>query len=358
MGLTELERKMPLLTRAFWLLVALALVLVSFHLAFAYLLPFVFAFLMASAMEPFVRFLVKRRLPRSAAVSLAMIVYFGLAFALGFFIVTRLVSELSDFSQNIPDFGKAFSAAVNDLSAWGRKLYLRLPKEVVGPIQGSLQALAKQLTASLAALAGSVVRIFTSLPDLIMFTMFSVVATFFAAKERPRFREYLAQRLLPATFARVATLKNSLGHSLAGFLKAQLMLMTLTFSECFLGLSLIGIRYALVISLVTALVDILPVLGTGTILVPWAIVCLILGKTPTGIALLVLYLVIMVVRYIVEPRIVGTQLGLHPLLALMAMFVGLRLFGVLGLILGPAMVVVILAIVRSGLLPGFKTQGQ
>ena len=95
-------------------------------------------------------------------------------------------------------------------------------------------------------------------------------------------------------------------------------------------------------------------LGTGTVLVPWGAACLIIGKTRTGVYLLLLYLVIMVVRYIVEPKVVGSQLGLHPLLSLVAMFVGLRVFGVVGLILGPAVVVAVQAIMRSGLLPPLK----
>jgi len=358
MQFKDLTKHFPLLTRCLYVLAALALVLLAFKVAFAYLLPFVFAFLMAAAMEPLVRFLSRRKFPRSAAVAVAMVVYFGLAFSLCFFAVARLVAEASDFSKNIPDYSRFLTNLFNDLSLWGKKMYLRLPKETVGPLQDSLHSLAGQITQLLTTLAGSVVRVFTSLPDMLMFVMFTVTATFFASKDRPRFRETLARRLPAATYARLASLKGSLGRSLAGFLKAQLMLMTLTFIQCFIGLSLIGIRYALVISLFTAVVDILPVLGTGTVLVPWGIVSLFMGKTATGIGLLVLYLVIMVVRYVMEPKIVGTQLGLHPLAALMGMFVGLKAFGVVGLILGPAIVVVVLAILRSGLLPGLAEQKQ
>jgi predicted PurR-regulated permease PerM len=132
------------------------------------------------------------------------------------------------------------------------------------------------------------------------------------------------------------------------------MLMALTFSECFIGLSLIGIPYALVISLFIAVVYILPVLGTGTVLVPWSVVCLVMGKTTTGISLLALYLVIMVARYIVEPKIIGVQLGLHPLVALIAMYVGLKALGVAGLLLGPAIVVTVQAVMKSGLMPQLK----
>ncbi len=350
----DLEKQFPLLMKAFYALAALVLVLLAFKVAFTYMLPFVIALLMAAAMEPFVRFLVKRRLPHSAAVGIAMVVYFGVLFAAGFFAVNRLVTEVIDLSRNIPDYSRTFSAAFQSLATWGKKMYLQLPKEAVGPLQDSIQSLSGHLTRFLASMAGSVISVLTSMPELLMFAMFTIIATFFASRDRHVFKKFLVRQMPPPTYAKLVSLKDSLGHSLAGFLKAQLMLMTLTFSECFFGLSIIGIPYALIISLFIAVVDILPVLGTGTVLVPWGAICLAMGKTTTGVALLALYLVIMVVRYIVEPKILGTQLGLHPLLALIAMFVGLKALGVAGLILGPAIVVTVQAFMKSGLLPQLK----
>jgi len=350
----DLDRRFPMMMRALYMLAALALVLLGFKVAFNYLLPFVAAFLMAAAMEPFVRFLVKRRLPRGPAVAIAMVVYFGIVFFLGFLAIDRLVAEVVHFSRNMPDYGRAFSVILNDLLDAGKKFYLRLPKEAVGPLQEQVQSLAVQLSSALTSLAGSIIRVFAALPELLMFAMFTVVATFFASKDRALYNDFISKRLPPATYDRLARLKHSLGHSLVGFLRAQLMLMTLTFTQCFIGLSLIGIRYALVISLFTAIVDILPVLGTGTVLIPWALTTLIMGKTATGLGLLALYLVIMVIRYVVEPKIIGSQLGLHPLTALVGMFVGLKTMGVAGLILGPAIIVTVQALMKSGLIPQLK----
>ncbi|MCU0236522.1 MAG: sporulation integral membrane protein YtvI [Acidobacteria bacterium] len=350
----DLEKRFPVLMKVLYALAAMALILLAFKVAFAYMMPFVIAALMASAMEPCVRFLVKRKLPHSAAVGIAMVVYFGLLFTAGFLAVARLITEIIDLSSNIPEYGRTMSAAFNSLAEWGKRIYHQLPKEAAGPLQDSIQSLAGHLTEFLTSLAGSVISVLTALPEMLMFAMFTIIATFFASRDRHVFREFLSRQMAPPTYAKLASLKNSLGRSLAGFLKAQLMLMAITFSQCFIGLSLIGIRYALVISLLIAVVDILPVLGTGTVLIPWATVSLVMGRTTTGISLLALYLVIMVIRYIVEPKIIGTQLGLHPLVALMAMFVGLKALGVAGLLLGPAIVVIVQAFMKSGLLPQVK----
>ncbi len=354
MTIQELSGRHPLLTRGVTILAAAALVLLALHVAFRYLLPFVIALPIALAMEPPVRFLTRRRVPRGLAVAVVMVVYFGILFAAGFLAVSRLVAEAVELSKEIPDAGRFLAKLFDDLAQWGRSVYLRLPKEAVGPLKDSLLAMANQVTRLLASLAGAILGLVTSLPSLLLFAMFTLIATFFIARDRHLFSDRFTRQVPAATLAKLQALKGSLGRSLAGFLRAQIMLIALTFSECFIGLSLIGIRYALVISLFIAAVDILPVLGTGTILIPWALAALVLGKTSAGIGLLALYLAITVIRYAVEPRIVGGQLGLHPLVSLVAMFVGLQALGVAGLILGPAIVVAVQAFMKSGLLPQGK----
>ena len=214
--------------------------------------------------------------------------------------------------------------------------------------------MAAKLSQVLTSLAGSVVTILSSLPELLMFAMFTIIATYFFARDKEAIKGFLSRQLTTASFGKLTSLKDSMLHSLAGFLKSQAILMTLTFVECFIGLSLIGIRYAFVLAILIAVVDILPVLGSGTVLVPWGVVSLLLGHARTGAALLVLYAVITVVRYVVEPRVIGDQLGLHPLVALIAMFVGLKAFGVTGLILGPAIVVTAIAVMDAGLVQKYK----
>jgi len=350
----DFEKYYPFIRKTVYFILVMALILAAFKLAFAYLLPFVFAFVIAAAMEPFIRFLTLRRLPRGPAIGVAMLVYYGFLFALAFFAVSRLVREVAYFSGHVPDYSQAFTAFFNDVMRVGRKLFQKLPKEAIAPLQDTIQSLATKLTQVLTSLAGSVINILSALPDMLMFAMFTIIATFFAARDKEAIKGFLAKQMPAATYGKLTSLKNSLFHSLAGFLKSQAILMALTFAECFIGLSLIGVRYAFVIALLIAVVDILPVLGSGTILVPWGAVSLLLGHTRTGASLLALYILITIVRYVVEPRVIGTQLGLHPLLALIAMFAGLKAFGVLGLILGPAIVVTAIAVMDAGLVQKYK----
>ena len=119
------------------------------------------------------------------------------------------------------------------------------------------------------------------------------------------------------------------------YLRACLLLGLLTFCLSFIGLAILRIPYAFILALLLATVDLLPLLGTGIILIPWAVICLILGQVKLGIGLLVLYGVTTLVRQILEPKLIGDGLGIHPLLSLFSMYAGLRLFGVWGMILAP-----------------------
>ena len=119
------------------------------------------------------------------------------------------------------------------------------------------------------------------------------------------------------------------------YLRACLLLGGLTFLQMFIGLAVLGVPYAFLLALLIAAVDFLPLLGTGIILIPWAAVCFLLGQVKLGVGLLVLYGVSSVVRQVLEPKLIGDGLGLHPLLSLISMYAGLRLFGVWGMILAP-----------------------
>ena len=125
------------------------------------------------------------------------------------------------------------------------------------------------------------------------------------------------------------------------YVRAYAILMLLTFVEMFIGFSVLRVPYSFVLAILVAVVDLLPMFGTGTVLIPWAVGALVLGQYPLGSGLLILYGISLIVRQVAEPRLVGASLGLHPLASFAAMFAGFRLFGIVGLFLGPAVVLAI-----------------
>lgn len=135
--------------------------------------------------------------------------------------------------------------------------------------------------------------------------------------------------------------------ALFGYLRALFILMFITFLELYIGFSILRVSFALSLAFLTSIIDALPVFGTGTVLLPWAGYHFLIGKNNFGLSLIVLYLVVFIVRQIIEPKIIGKHLGVHPLLTLFGMFVGMKALGVAGLILGPVTLVVIKSMLKT-----------
>ena len=176
-------------------------------------------------------------------------------------------------------------------------------------------------------------------PGIFLFVVTSVLASFMSSSELPALRE-LASRKLPERWR--ARLSGVLGHlktSLGGWLRAQLKLMGIVFLLVTAGLMLLGVDYPLLFGLVIAIVDALPVFGTGTVLIPWSLALFFQGELRRGVGLLILYGAAALTRQALEPRLVGRQIGLDPLLTLMALYTGFRVVGVAGMILFPVGVI-------------------
>ena len=131
-------------------------------------------------------------------------------------------------------------------------------------------------------------------------------------------------------------MKKRICGTAAKYIRAYVLLLFLTFCQLFVGFSIIGIQYPLLIALLVALVDILPILGVGTVLIPWSIIEILFVKDAfTGVGLLILYAIVSIIRQVTEPKVVAGSLGLDPLLTIIVIYAGLKLFGIFGMILGP-----------------------
>lgn len=186
-----------------------------------------------------------------------------------------------------------------------------------------------------------------SLPNLATVLVISLLAAFFITKDfylwETRFR-----RLLPrGVNRRLDHILIDLRNALFGFVKAQLTLISLTAAIVIIGLLFLRVKYAVTIGLITGLVDLLPYLGTGTVFVPWIIYAFFKGNYSLVIGLSILYAIVLIFRQIIEPKVVAENVGLDPLLTLVALFAGLKLFGFLGLIIGPVALVVIHALIKA-----------
>ena len=199
----------------------------------------------------------------------------------------------------------------------------------------AVSRLGEMLTAALPSVA---VTLAEWIPSAFVFVTVTLLACYYFSADRGGLAAVgvaLTSKLPPALQDRLPPLCRRLGRLGRQYLRAYLLLGLLTCLQAFVGFAILKIPYALLLAALVALVDFLPLLGTGVILLPWAGISLLTGQLPLAIGLAVLYGVTTTIRQILEPKLIGDGLGIHPLLSLAAMYAGLRLFGVKGMILAP-----------------------
>lgn len=208
------------------------------------------------------------------------------------------------------------------------------------------------ITTPLGGLLSTAMRI----PAIFTAVLISIIACFFVTCDYDNFTNMIKKNVSQEHERVLVKSKKLLGNILGKWGKSYITIMFITFCEVSIGLNilkLIGLYdggYIAAISIVTAIVDILPVLGTGTVMVPWAVFSLFTGKVGFGIGLLVLYAIITVIRQILEPRLVAMNVGIHPVLTLMGMYLGLQLFGVIGIFALPITFVMLKALNDEGII--------
>jgi len=233
----------------------------------------------------------------------------------------------------------------------GNDVYQWLPYEITSNIGNIISSVSNSLIKIANSIVSGAFSTVVLLPEVLVFTIVTILSTFFIASDREKIINFFKNQLPESWIKKIISIKEDMFNALFGYIRAQLILMSITFTELYIGLTIIGIRYTLLLAFLIAIIDALPVFGTGGILIPWAIYNFLTGDIKRGISLFVLYLIVLIIRQLIEPKILGHQIGVYPLLTLISMYVGLRLIGVFGLILGP-ITFLLLKNIFSGILKG------
>lgn len=287
-------------------------------------------------MEPIIRLVNKKlHISRVIAVPVLLIIIVSIIVTLIVLSLLRLIEEIRVLIIFAPGFMSKLYAQINSLVLKVSEYIKWLPPEIPYNLGSAMTELSNTITSfGKAVLKGAYVTA-VSLPEAILFTMFTILATFFMAKDRGKIRAAIERHLPDSWLYRIAAMKKDIFSALFGYIRAALVMMLFTFVELFTGFSILHIKYALLLAFLIAIIDVLPILGAGGVLIPWSLYSFVTGNIKMGIALLILYVIVLAVRHMVEPRIIGQQIGVHPLITLLSMYAGLRLAGFAGLIIGP-----------------------
>jgi sporulation integral membrane protein YtvI len=340
--------KRPMVSVAY-LLGSLVLVFLVAGFVLPYIIPFILAVIVAALVDRPVAFLQRRMaISRGLAVIMVLLLVFG---AVGTVIgigIARLVSELFNLSGSLPGYYKQAETMVGEFTEWVSSVAATLPS----PVQTLIEQQVGRLYSALEQVLLAILDRLKSLPTLIGILVVTMIASFFVSRDKDMLLKAF-MRVVPGLGSeKVATARTQVIESTVGLFKAELTLVVITMVITTIALWFMGVEYALVIGLMTGLLDVLPVLGPGLVFVPWGIYSIVTTDVALGVMLLILYGVTSSVRQMLEAKLVGERIGVHPLVTLFSMYLGLEIFGPAGIIVGPFSAIIVKSLIDAGVFPG------
>ncbi len=316
--------------------------------------PLLLAFLSAMLLEKPVRALCARRFPRSAAAGLCVLSFVAIVGALLWLLIARLLTEAQHLGQRLPELAEALSGLITQ---WQRRLggfADRLPPSLTQVLDSAAEGVTGYLYSLPGKVSARAVELLTdflgNLPTWLLFGITWLMGIYFISAAYPRLIAFIRGQTPEKLYKRAVGVKDALGQSLGKYLKAQLIMSAITFAEMLIVFVLLDIGSALVLALAVAVIDALPVFGAGTVLLPWAAWELLAGDPSRGLGLAISYAASTVLRGCIQAKLLGDQLGLHPIATLLAIYAGWKALGVWGMVLFPIAAISLKKLGDSGLI--------
>lgn len=341
-----MEQKKRFIIKAAYYAVAAAAMYLLLRYALPWLLPFLLALAVAAAVEPVLRFVrEKMHLKRSFLAAVTTLLVVGLTIAAAVGLLGALWRQMNDLLRRAPQLLEMLPQLMEQLRGRLEEYRVALPpsaqqavNEAVAAVGGILGDAALSLSATL--LEG-MTKFVGHLPGALLFCITVVMAMFFTMSSYPQLRAFLLRQVPEEKREAAKALKEGALGAVLKWLRSQIILITVTFLQLLTGLLLLRREYALLLALLIALMDALPIFGAGMALLPWAAVLAIWGDVVGALGLTALYLVVWLVRSFLEPKLLGKSGGLPPLPSLLAIYVGWQAAGIAGMIVGPLLLLLV-----------------
>jgi sporulation integral membrane protein YtvI len=353
------EKKKFILNVAF-IVTAYAVMYFVFVYVIHWIMPFLVGFLIALALRPITKFLNKIFNSKGKGIAVFVVAAFYAVVALILWLlITFLITQITDMINIMPNlYFNKIEPLLLEFNDWIVANTKTISPDAASTISQIITNGISYISDIIKNTSITVVQIVTKLisnfPLYLISVIFTIVLSVFISVEYNNITAFI-KRQLPEKFnSTFQEARVFLTGTLWKMIKSYIIIMFITFIEILTGLSILKVNYALPIAAIVAILDIMPVVGTGGIIIPWAIIELILKNYTLGIGLLLLYLTVTVVRNIVEPRIVGHQIGLHPIITITVMYAGLRLFGFFGLLVAPMIAILVKYLNDTGKIHLFK----
>lgn len=308
-------------------------------------IPFVIATIIAVLIDPLVDFIqLKLKLHRGVAVLLVLVLLFAILTIGSISMLSRIITELQYIQDKITIQG------IFDINVWlniYNTLLEYLPGNIVDMINESIKEINVYVSTVVRSILMTLFSIIKDIPKIIIYTVVTFIATFFMSKDKKRIEAGLLTMLPDQLHQNFKTVRDSVLKGSMGYFRATLTLVSITAMISVIGLLILKVRYVWFLAIVIVVLDLIPVIGPSLLFIPWSIWSVINGNFPLGFGLFITYGLTFITRQILEPQLIGDRIGIHPLLTLFALFVGIRLFGPVGVLVGPLIVITVKAIILT-----------
>ena len=338
------------------------LVLIVVYLIFKlgiFLFPFTLALFFSIMTQPFSRFLEKKLKFSQKIATIVSIVLFLVIF-LGFISLSalRLSGEIYKLSINLNKYSKEAQSLWNTAIDKIYSLLGYFPEGFDEQVKNSINGFIRMGTSKLGSFINSLINFITSIPTIILYICITILSTFFISLDKNKIMAFLEQQFPKSWIKKVYNIKREMFNVLGSYIRAQIILMTICFFELLISFNILSflkfnLPYPLIFSIVICIIDALPILGAGAVLLPWSLISFVTGDINLGLALLVIYFLVLSVRQMLEPKLISQNLGVHPLVTLISMYSGFKFFGVIGFLIGPVVMIILKNVFSRELEIGF-----
>ena len=338
------------------------LVLIVVYLIFKlgiFLFPFTLALFFSIMTQPFSRFLEKKLKFSQKIATIVSIVLFLVIF-LGFISLSalRLSGEIYKLSINLNKYSKEAQSLWNTAIDKIYSLLGYFPEGFDEQVKNSINGFIRMGTSKLGSFINSLINFITSIPTIILYICITILSTFFISLDKNKIMAFLEQQFPESWIKKVYNIKREMFNVLGSYIRAQIILMTICFFELLISFNILSflkfnLQYPLIFSIVICIIDALPILGAGAVLLPWSLISFVTGDINLGLALLVIYFLVLSVRQMLEPKLISQNLGVHPLVTLISMYSGFKFFGVIGFLIGPVVMIILKNVFSRELEIGF-----
>ncbi|MBU5595563.1 sporulation integral membrane protein YtvI [Amphibacillus sp. MSJ-3] len=342
------------LSKKHWTFIVLTIIiLIFFFFILPISIPLVVALITALMLNPLILLIEKRfRLGRKLSVIIIYLLFIIILSLLSYFTVTNVIKQLVVLAENIPNY----IVQINRLLVeWGdalERFMADLPAEFVYEVNAGIRSSVNSVTNLLrdTLQVGNIAAVVSAIPNYIVSFLVYLIALFLFMLELPSLISKFYQLFSEASAEKLKFVIARLKYVFFGFIKGQFLVSLIIFAVSLIGLFIIIPEYAIIMSLIIWIIDLIPIIGSIIILAPWSIYMLLTGVTFMGIQLAVLALILLAIRRTVEPKVMGVQMGLSPLATLISMYIGLKLFGLFGFIIGPVVLIVFTSAKEVGII--------